>query len=60
MNFMHISPEYFVIAGMMFFVSPGYMEILFNHPWGKNMVAAALICLVLAHFVIRKLVDIQP
>src|ERR1700741_2657022 len=24
------------IAIMMMVVSPGYMEILFNHPWGKN------------------------
>jgi tight adherence protein B len=50
----------FAIAFMMFIVSPGYMEILFNHPWGKNLIAAALTCLVLAHFIIRKLVDIKP
>jgi tight adherence protein B len=48
-----------VIAGMMMFVSPGYMDILFNHPWGKLMIGAAIACLVLAHLVIRKLVDIQ-
>ena len=50
----------FGIATMMFFVSPGYMDILFDHPWGMNLIAAAVICLVLAHFVIRKLVDIKP
>jgi tight adherence protein B len=44
---------------MMMVVSPGYMQALFNHPWGKNLIAAAVICLVLAHFVIRKIVDIQ-
>ena len=49
----------FGIALMMFVVSPGYMQILFEHPWGKNLIAAALVCLVLAHFVIRKLVDIK-
>jgi tight adherence protein B len=47
------------IAIMMMVVSPGYMQALFNHPWGKNLIAAAVICLVLAHFVIRKIVDIQ-
>jgi tight adherence protein B len=47
------------IATMMLFVSPDYMSALFNHPWGKNLIAAAVGCLVLAHFVIRKLVDIK-
>lgn len=47
------------IAVMMMIVSPGYMQTLFNHPWGKNLIAASVICLLLAHFVIRKLVDIQ-
>jgi tight adherence protein B len=47
------------IAGMMMVVSPGYMVVLYNHPWGKNLIAAAVGCLVLAHFVIRKIVDIQ-
>jgi len=47
------------IAIMMLMVSPGYMQTLFNHPWGKNLIAAAVICLLLAHFVIRKIVDIQ-
>jgi tight adherence protein B len=47
------------IAIMMMFVSPGYMQVLFDHPWGKMMIGAAIGCLVLAHFVIRKLVDIQ-
>ena len=46
-------------AARMMVVSPGYMQALFNHPWGKNLIAAAVICLVLAHFVIRKIVDIQ-
>ncbi len=47
------------IGIMMMIVSPGYMEVLFHHPWGKNLIGAAVGCLVLAHFVIRKLVDIQ-
>jgi len=47
------------IAATMMFVSPDYMMVLVNHPWGKDMIAAAVGCLVLAHFVIRKMVDIQ-
>ena len=44
---------------MMMMVSPGYMQVLFKHPWGKSLVGAAIACLLLAHFVIRKLVDIR-
>jgi tight adherence protein B len=47
------------IAIMMLVVSPGYMQILFNHPMGKTLITAAIVCLVLAHVVIRKLVDIK-
>lgn len=47
------------IALMMMFVSPDYMMILYRHPSGKNLIAAAAGCLVLAHFVISKIVDIQ-
>ena len=25
------------------------MQVLFNHPMGKNLITAAVICLVLAH-----------
>jgi tight adherence protein B len=47
------------IACMMMVVSPGYMQVLYHHPYGKDLIAAAIGCLVLAHFVIRKIVDIQ-
>jgi len=47
------------IAIMMLIVSPGYMQVLFNHPWGKNLITAAVVMLVLAHFIIRKIVDIK-
>jgi tight adherence protein B len=47
------------IATMMMVVSPGYMQVLFNHPNGMNLITAAIVCLVLAHVVIRKLVDIK-
>ncbi len=48
-----------VIAVMLMIVSPGYMDVLFQHPWGKNLITAAVVCLVLAHLVIRKIVDIK-
>jgi Flp pilus assembly protein TadB len=44
---------------MMLIVSPGYMQVLFNDPMGKNLIALAIGCLILAYFVIRKIVDIQ-
>jgi tight adherence protein B len=47
------------IAAMMMVVSPSYMAVLWQHPMGKNLIAAALACLVLAHFVIQKIVDIK-
>jgi tight adherence protein B len=47
------------IAGLMMWVSPGYMEVLYHHPYGKNLITAAVACLILAHFVIRKIVDIK-
>ena len=47
------------IAIMMMIVSPDYMLILYHHPWGKNLITAALGCLVLAHLVIRKIVQIE-
>jgi len=48
-----------VIALMMTFFSPGYMQTLYYHPWGKTLIAGAVGCLVLAQLVIRKIVDIK-
>jgi tight adherence protein B len=48
-----------IIAMMMMYVSPGYMQVLYNHPYGKNLITAAVVCLILAHFAIRKIVDIK-
>jgi tight adherence protein B len=47
------------IAILMMFVSPGYMNVLFHYEWGETLIITAVICLVLAHFAIRKLVDIK-
>ncbi len=48
-----------VIAIMMTIFSPGYMQTLYFHPWGKTLIAGAIGCLVLAQLVIRKIVDIK-
>ena len=47
------------IAAMMMWVSPSYMVVLWEHPMGKNLIAAAVVCLLLAHVVIRRIVDIE-
>lgn len=47
------------IAGMMLIVSPEYIAMLFTHPWGKHMIAAAALCLILAHIVIGRIVRIE-
>jgi tight adherence protein B len=47
------------IALMMMWVNPSHMLILWVHPVGKDLIFAAICCLVLAHVVIRKLVDIR-
>jgi tight adherence protein B len=48
-----------VIAGMMMVVNPSYLTILFYHPYGKFLICGAILCLVLAHVVIRRIVDIK-
>jgi hypothetical protein len=35
------------------------MAVLIYHPYGKYLIAGAVVCLVLAHFVIRRIVDIK-
>ena len=48
-----------IIATIMMMVNPSYLPILFYHPYGKYLISAAIVCLVLAHIVIRKIVDIK-
>jgi tight adherence protein B len=47
------------IAVVMMVVNPSYLAILFTNPYGKYLIAAAVICLIAAHFVIRRIVDIK-
>ncbi|HET9321392.1 MAG TPA: type II secretion system F family protein [Bryobacteraceae bacterium] len=48
-----------IITLIMFVTSPEYIEVLFKHPDGKYLIAAALCCLVLGHFAIRRIVNIK-
>jgi tight adherence protein B len=47
------------IVVIMMIVSPDYIQVLLTHPYGKHMIAAAIVCLCLAHFIIQRLVDIE-
>lgn len=47
------------IAAVMMVVNPGYLVVLFQHPYGKYMIAAAVACLALAHLLIQRIVDIK-
>jgi tight adherence protein B len=48
-----------VIAAIMAVVNPSYLAVLIHHPYGKFLITAAVICLVAARFVIRRIVDIK-
>ncbi len=47
------------IAGTMAMVNPGYLESLVNYEHGSDLIAGAVACLILAHFIIRRIVDIR-
>lgn len=48
-----------VIAIVMTVVNPSYLQVLFESPYGKYLISGALVCLVAAHFLIRRIVDIK-
>ncbi len=47
------------IALMMTWVNPDYMLVLLNYEYGRHLIASAVICLVLAHIIIQRIVDIR-
>lgn len=47
------------IAGMMLIVNPAQIALLWAHPTGRNLIAIAVMCVALAHFVIRRITDIR-
>lgn len=48
-----------VIALVMTFVNPSYLGVLFSNQYGKYLLCGAVLCLVAAHFVIRRIVDVK-
>ena len=48
-----------IISIVMMVVNPSYLVTLVSYPYGKYLIAAAVACLILAHFVIRRVVDIK-
>ena len=49
----------FGLALIMLWMNPEYLNILFTHPKGPPLVAGALVCLVLGHLVIRRIVTVR-
>ncbi len=47
------------IAAMLHFAAPGHLDILTEHPVGRLMIVGALVLLVAAHFVMRRILDIR-
>jgi tight adherence protein B len=47
------------IAAVMMVVNPTHMMLLWTRPAGQQMIGAGAVCLLLAYFVIKKMVDIR-
>jgi tight adherence protein B len=47
------------LAVVMFIVNPSLMLMLVTHPLGQKLIIGAVVCLLLAHVIIRKIVDIR-
>jgi tight adherence protein B len=48
-----------LVGGVMAVVNPAYLGILLTNPWGTHLLLAAGLCLVVAHLVIRRMVNIK-
>jgi tight adherence protein B len=47
------------IALMLNWTAPGYLDVLIENPIGKYLIVAAVLFLIAAHFVMRKILDIR-
>jgi tight adherence protein B len=47
------------ITAVMFVTSPSYIGVLFRHPYGRYLITGALVCLVLGHLTIQRIVNIK-
>lgn len=48
-----------VIAIVMWLLNPSYLAVLTHNPHGRFLIAGALVCLIIGHLVIRRIVHIQ-
>ena len=48
-----------VVVAVMGVVNPAYLRILLDNPHGKDLILAGAACLVAAHLVIRKIVNVK-
>jgi tight adherence protein B len=48
-----------VITGFLFYVNPSFLDPLFTEEIGRKLLTGAVLGLIAAHFVIKKLVDIR-
>jgi tight adherence protein B len=44
---------------LMAFVNPGFLRVLTDSPWGKHLLSAAAVSIILAHLIIRRIVAIR-
>jgi len=44
---------------MMSFVNPGYLNIIVENPTARILTVGCVVALVVAHFVIKKIVDVR-
>jgi len=49
----------FVLAAAIYFINPGYMEILFAHPLGQMMLGASAAGMIVGVIWVKKIVDIK-
>ena len=47
------------ITTVMLVVNPSYLVVLVDHEYGKYLIAGAVACLIMAHVIIRRIVDIK-
>lgn len=47
------------ITCVMAMVNPSYLAVLIYHPYGKFLITGAIVCLIMAQFIIRRIVDIR-
>lgn len=55
--FLFIFP--FVLAGIIYFLNPAYISLLYTHPWGNAMVGVGLVMMLIGIAVTKKMITIK-